>query len=356
MKIAHIITSLSYGGAEKLLSDTLPIYKSMGVDVELIVFNGTRTAFMTQLEEAGIKIISFSKQGSPYNPLYILKLIKLIGKYDIVHTHNYSPQIFVALASLFAYPCLFTTEHSTTNRRRKNILFKLLDRWMYSRYTGIICISSATKQALMDYLPDISKVVVVENGIDVKRYEKAVADTSLRRGADKIVTMVGGFRKQKDQDTLIRAIKELSGFNVRLLLAGDGERHEELIRVVEQLDLNNKVKFLGNRSDVPIILKSSDVVVQSSHYEGFGLAALEGMAAGKPVIASDVPGLADVVKDAGLLFPSGDFKCLARLLTKLLSDADYYKSVAERCMARSKEYDVSVMAKRYAQLYNEALL
>lgn len=355
MKLAHVITSLSYGGAEKLLSDTLPIYKSMGVDVELIVFDGTRTAFMTHLEKAGIKIISFSKQGSPYNPLYIFKLIMLIGKYDIVHTHNYSPQIFTALASLFVHTCLFTTEHSTTNRRRKNILFKFLDKWMYSRYTRIICISQATKQALMDYLPGLSNAVVIENGIDVKNYKNALSNDSLRHGKKKIITMVGGFRKQKDQDTLIKAVRELSELDIKLLLAGNGERHDELVKLVDKLGVSAAVEFLGHRSDVPAILKSSDIVVQSSHYEGFGLAALEGMAAGRPVIASDVPGLADVVKGAGLLFPSGDYVRLAQLIAQLLSDAVYYKYVAERCIARAEEYDVRVMAKRYMRLYESTL-
>ena len=132
--------------------------------------------------------------------------------------------------------------------------------------------------------------------------------------------MVAGFRYQKDQDTLIRAMQHLPKNKFELWLVGDGERRGDLEALAIMFGLKDVVKFWGLRGDVPSLLKSSDIVVLSSHIEGFGLAAVEGMSAGKPFIASDVDGLNDVVRGAGLLFRHGDDKQLAELITTLINE------------------------------------
>ena len=105
------------------------------------------------------------------------------------------------------------------------------------------------------------------------------------------------------------------------------------------------------REDAISILKASDIVVMSSNFEGFGLAAVEGMAAGKPVIASDVEGMSNIVEGAGLLFEPHNEKDLAAKIRLLMEDQLFYKSVSEKCKQRSEKYDVSVMGNRYNQLY-----
>lgn len=102
---------------------------------------------------------------------------------------------------------------------------------------------------------------------------------------------------------------------------------------------------------MPNILKAADAVVMSSHYEGFGLAAVEGMAAGKPVIASDVPGLADIVRDYGMLFPKEDNEALAKAITQLISDSSLYASIAERCVRRASAYDLRKTSQAYIDTY-----
>ena len=95
------------------------------------------------------------------------------------------------------------------------------------------------------------------------------------------------------------------------------------------------------------------MVVLSSHYEGLSLSSLEGMASGKPFVASDVEGLHDIVGGYGVLFPHGDSKVLATEIRKLCEDEIYAEEVAERCMERAKMFDVETMAQNYWCLYQK---
>ncbi|WP_302613913.1 glycosyltransferase, partial [uncultured Bacteroides sp.] len=124
---------------------------------------------------------------------------------------------------------------------------------------------------------------------------------------------------------------------------------------VIELGLENRVHFLGLRQDVPTLVKTSDILVLSTNFEGFGLVAVEGMAAGKPVIASNVPGLKEVVNGAGILFPAKDDDCLAREIEHLFKDEDYRNIIAKRCLQRAMKYDVKFMIEKYLLIYNECL-
>ena len=105
--------------------------------------------------------------------------------------------------------------------------------------------------------------------------------------------------------------------------------------------------------DVPQLLKTADIVVLSSKFEGMSLSSIEGMASGKPFIASDVPGLSEIVKGAGILFPLGDEKKLAAEILRLANDSAYYGKIATQCFNRAKEFDISNMVNKHIALYQE---
>ena len=358
MKILQVITSLQTGGAEKLIVDVVPKYKHLGLDVDVLLFDGKDTPFKRQLENAGIKVFSLGYGGSVYNPLYILKLMPYLRKYDIVHTHNTAPQLFAALGSVLCSVVLCTTEHTTSNRRRDWKWYRPIDKWMYSRYKKVICISDSTEENLRKSIDcNSDKICSIYNGIDFESYDKAspIAKDSITPYINrKVIAMVAGFRYQKDQETLIRAMSYVPK-DVELWLIGDGERRTIIEQCVKEKGLENRVRLLGIRNDIPSILKTVDIVVQSSHWEGFGLAAVEGMAAGKPVVASNVAGLSQVVSNAGVLFPLGDDKALADILNKLLTDYKYYNTVKGRCVKRAHKFDISKMVYKYCQVYQSLL-
>lgn len=229
---------------------------------------------------------------------------------------------------------------------------------MYSRYRKVICISDSTEQNLRDFIRDGSdKICTILNGINIKRYSHAIPvdkSTISNHPERKVIAMVAGFRYQKDQETLIRAFNSLPD-TYELWLIGDGERRSIIEQCIKDNKLENHVLLLGVRSDIPSLLKSVDVVVQSSHWEGFGLAAVEGMAAGKPVVASNVVGLAQVVDGAGILFPLGDDKCLANIIRNLLENYTYYQQVATKCCERAQMFDIQKMVDAYNTVYEELI-
>ena len=111
------------------------------------------------------------------------------------------------------------------------------------------------------------------------------------------------------------------------------------------------MKLWGLRTDVPRILKTADVVVMSSHWEGLSLSNIEGMSAGKPFVASDVNGLREVTKGYGILFPHEDAEALANIVQRLHDDRQYYQEVVDRCYERARQFDISQMVRKYNEVY-----
>jgi glycosyltransferase involved in cell wall biosynthesis len=357
MKILHVITSLSTGGAEKLMVDLLPRLKEKGHEVDLLLFDGKDTPFRRQAEAAGIKVMHTRIGGSVYNPINLIKLIPYLRRYDIVHTHNTAPQLFAAIGSVLCSVVLCTTEHNTSNRRRAWRWYATVDRWMYNRYKQVICISQKAEETLREYLvKSKANICTVNNGVDISKYANAKPSDELQRIAPgcKAITMVAGFRWEKDQDTLIKGLKLLD-VNFHLFLVGDGVRRSECEQLAKDNGVADRIHFMGLRTDVPNLLRASDYVVMSSHFEGLSLSSVEGMSVGKPFLSSNVNGLREVVEGAGLLFEHQDAAGFAALIKKLNADSDLYKSVAAQCRERAEQFDISKMVDGYDKVYKSLL-
>lgn len=355
MKILQIITSLRIGGAEKLITDMVPLFIEKGHTVDVLLFDGIETSFKQQLLNQNIKIISLGVNTFVYNPLLIFKLIPIIKQYDIIHTHNTACQYFVAIASKFLNHKkikLITTEHNTTNRRRNIHWLKPIEKWMYKQYNSIICISDKAKENLQEYIGSNYPIKTIYNGIDIQKFMHATPlnRDSLKLKDNFIICMVAGFRPQKDQDTLIKAMKRLPN-NFHLWLIGDGERRKELEILTQKEELTNRVKFWGIRSDIPQLLKTADIIVMSSHWEGLSLSSLEGMSSGKPFIASDVDGLHEIVNGYGILFPEGNDKALSQIILKLIQNNILYTEIVNKCKRKVEEFSILNTTDKYLNLY-----
>lgn len=358
MKILQVITSLKMGGAEKLVSELVPAFIAKGHVVDVALFDGVDTPLKKDLIAAGVNVFSFSNGGSVYNPKRILQLRRIIRNYDIVHTHNAAPQFAAAVLGRSSSTVLITTEHNTSNRRRVMKWFpQALDRWMYRRYDSIVCISDKATENLVTYLGGTfpaSRIATIYNGVDIEKFRKAkpFSRYSISRSSENkyIVTMVAGFRPAKDQDSLIRAISKLPADEYELWLVGDGPRRRDLERLISDLHVKN-VFFLGIRNDVPAILKTSDLIVMSSHYEGLSLSSIEGMCIGKPFVASDVDGLHEIVEGAGVLFPHKNDSMLAKIIEDLHLSTDLAARIADACKRRADLYDIRKTVEEYHRMY-----
>lgn len=355
LKVLHVITSLRTGGAERLMVDLLPRLRERGLVVELAVLDGTQTDFYSALEALGIRIHMLGMGvRAMHSPRCVPALRRLMRQFDVIHTHNTPCQFFVAIASvgMKQAPKLVTTEHSTMNRRRNSFLFRLLDKWMYGRYNKIIGVSDSTTLSLLNYLHGLQQSITINNGIAVDAFLHATAAQDIMEafGQNKRLVMSAAFRYPKDHETVICALHLLPN-NYHLLLAGDGERRTMVEDFVEKEQLSQRVHFLGNRKDVDAVLKAANIVVMSSRYEGLSLSSLEGLASGRPVVASDVPGLREIVGNAGILFPQGDAQALAKTILDLEENATLCQQTIEKGLQRARQYDISTMIEAYWQVY-----
>lgn len=358
MRILQVITSLQIGGAEHVVVHLTKMLRQKGHTVDVVVFNGEETAFMRELKETGCRIYKLGK--GFYNLIYIPKLRRIMREYDIIHTHNSSPQLFAAIANIGLGKVLITTEHSTNNRKREYPMFSFVDKWMYARYAKVVTISTIAEKKLCSYLgfesnppnsPLQRRIVTINNGVDVNAFYHSESLPEMAHRGKFVSVMVAGFREAKDQDTVIRAIALLPD-EYELWLVGDGVRRPEIEAEIVKQHVTERVKLFGIRSDVPQLLKSADVIVMSSHWEGLSLSNIEGMSSGKPFVASEVNGLKEVTAGYGILFPHGDAEALAGIIRKLHDDSEYYNQVAEQCYQRALQYDIQKMVDAYEQLYD----
>lgn len=359
MRVLHIITSLRTGGAEQLVADLAWRLHQSGDEVAVLLFDGTRTALVDGLEERGIPVHALGKGPGAMRNLFLLpRLWRFLREhpFDIIHTHNTPCQF---LAALVPRQTRITTEHNTTNRRRKWKWFRPIDRWLYGRYRMIVCVGDKTRSDLSAWLgrPDLSaRMTVIPNGIDLRRFRKAVPAAEITREGGYHILMVAAFRPQKDHATLIRAVHLLPG-EYRLLLAGgsetaqDGETLLSCRKLVQELGMEDRVRFLGVRSDIPELIASCDTFVLSTFYEGFPLAAIEAMASAKPVIASNSPGISDLVGGAGILVPPSNPEALAEAIRTICDNPDEARRIGDKCRERAGEFDIDKTTGEYRHLY-----
>ncbi|MTH54507.1 glycosyltransferase [Bacillus mangrovi] len=364
MRILHIINNLGPGGAEKLIEELSPAINNLaGTSLDILVLSKDNNIYYDSLSSKGIKVDIIRSQ-SIYSPLHILKINTYInkGNYDIVHSHLFPTQYWVGLSRIFSNSKkvkYVTTEHSTNNRRRNKPYFRLMDKYIYSKYDSVISITDNTRKNLVNWIKpkdrELNRYKVIENGINIDKFINAAPYSKNKIKEEfseqtKLICMVGRFEKAKDQATLIRAMKVLSS-EIHLLLVGEGALKGNNMSLAKELGVSNRVHFLGFRNDIPNVLKTVDIVILSSYWEGLSLFSIEGMACGKPFIATKVQGLEEIVGGYGLLFRQGDVKGLCLLINKLLSDRIFYKEVSERCITRSRTYDLRNTVEKLVQLY-----
>lgn len=344
MRILHVITSLEIGGAQRLLTDLLPL-QAISQDVTLLVYERVINDLEKTLEKSGINILCLDEHNF-HNPRVIFRLRKIFRDYDLVHAHLFPTIYWASVAARGLKVKLVYTEHSTSNSRRNKWYFRTVERIMYERYDRIISISQQTQDALTAWLGQCDKrFMVINNGVDTKKFafvKEPIIPKSL--------IMISRFVSSKDQETVIRAMAHIDK-EATLRFIGDGENKNHCEELAQELGVSDKVQFLGSRSDIPELVASSYIGIQSSKWEGFGLTAVEMMAAGKPVIASNVDGLRQVVEGAGEIFKMGNVSELAELVNRLLFNEEYYKILSEKCKQRAEEYDISLMSENYLKLY-----
>ncbi len=236
-------------------------------------------------------------------------------------------------------------------------------RLLYNRCVDhVVAISSAIRDVLLAVGVESGRVSVIPSGVDVRRFGVANGDREAVRREwgvepqDPVVVVVGALVRRKGHAVLLEAARRLAARRIRAryVLCGDGVERGVLERLAHDAGLGDAVRFAGWRGDVPRQLAAADVVAVPSLQEGLGVAALEAMAAGRPVVASRVGGLAEVVQDGetGWLVPPGDPGALAHALMQALVDPECRRSRGEAARLRvTREFSMTRMASDNETLY-----
>lgn len=367
MKILIITHSLERGGAEKLIVDTIPFIKRQNIDIELLLLYGSNSVpeFLKRIKDFDIKVYDLDSKAI-YNPLIIGKIRSFLKKnqYDLVHVHLF-PALYWAAGAvklLRNKPQLVYTEHSNHNKRREKWYFQFLESFVYKTYDKIIGITDSVSQNLVEWIGcDHKKIVTIENGVDLASIKLVPAYDNDRlccelgiRSSAKLILMAASFRYPKDQKTLIKAVNIL-GSDFHVLLAGDGAERKAIELFAFELNVADRVHFLGYRTDTRSLMKSIDFNVLSTEYEGMSGATLEAMASGKLFIGSDVPGVKELVPDSRFVFPKGDFIFLAKQISKLSMNPTLYEEMSYLAAQKVNEYDIDKMVRKHIKLYEDLI-
>jgi glycosyltransferase involved in cell wall biosynthesis len=338
-KVVHITNDLQrLGGVQRLLVDLMTLQQD-DFEFEVILTRG-ENEYIDELNALGVAV--FHKRD-----IGLMGVIKRLNNADLVHAHLF-PSIYIAL--LTATPTV-VTEHNPHYRRRDIPFVKTLESVLFKKFKRTACISDGVENALLRDLNWSSKrTQVICNGVDLSRFSLREKKLLVKQRRFKI-GMVGRLHPQKDITTLLDSMKLLDE-NCELHLAGDGELRVILENYAAEIGVTAKVHFYGQVDNIPNFLNSLDIYVQSSNWEGFGLAVVEAMAAGLPCLATDVEGLNNVV-DKEYLFKVGDIKKLVSMIAYIRSSESNYKELSLYSIQRAKLFSVATTALLYKNFYIE---
>ncbi len=310
---------------------------------------------------------------SPLSDLRIIKQLAGILKDEritILHAHSSKAGLVGRVAARLAgTPLVFLTAHNSIFYEAwpfwKKSLFAFAER-LLNRYTDrLITVSEALRDELIKRENlDQDKVVTIQNGIETELFETQVRRCFTLRNLDlplsgQAVGMVARLAPQKGVTYFLQAAAMLAGdYNVNFVVIGDGPLHRQLEEEALSLGIRDKVVFTGERDDVPFLLPALDVFVLSSLTEGFPLTILEALAAGRPVVATRVGGVPEIIRDNinGLLVEPADPAGLAIAVASLLSDSDKAAAIGQAGKALVKEkFTAAVMVRKVEEEYKNLL-
>jgi glycosyltransferase involved in cell wall biosynthesis len=366
MNILHIISSGGMYGAEAVilnLSCTLNEQQHRSI---LGVFSNSSNPNL-QLHEAAARakveshLIQCQGQIDHGVPERIRELTRRT-RADVVHAHGYKADVYVYIALRKSGIPLVSTCHNWVTQNSLVSFYSVVDRLVLRHYTEIAAVSDQVKQTLLDAGVRREKIHKVINGIDLTQFSSAVP--SLRGDADtkqiSIVGWVGRLSHEKGADIFLRAAAQtlISLPQTRFVVAGDGPDRSALESLIDELNIRGNVSLVGRREDMPSVYASFDILVSSSRQEGLPMAILEGMASGKPWIATivgDVPTV--ILQDiTGVLVPPDDVDALSTALIDLLRDRERQEllGTAARKLVED-QFSAERMTEDYLRIYREGI-
>jgi glycosyltransferase involved in cell wall biosynthesis len=387
IKVIHIITRLDRGGSAQNtlltcheLSERYEMVLAHGLSLESKMTGWEKQSVDRRVKEAegrGVKVIpipSLVRRVSPVHDLrsfFSLWRLMIKEKPAIVHTHTYKAGILGCWAAKIAGVSIIVhTPHGHVFYGHfgpfATRLFIIIERFTASIMDRIVALSEGERNDYIAFsVSNPDKMVTIHSGVDIDLYMKARISIEEKKRAmglspkGLVVGTVGWLLPIKGPIHLLKAMGCLwrSHPEIQLVFVGKGELEEELREETFRMGVYDRVIFLGWRDDIPEIMQVLDIFVLPSLNEGMGRVLVEAMAAGKPIVASSVGGIPDLViqGENGLLVPAADIKALASGIKFLIANPEKRKEMGEKGRKIAIQYGSDSMVQKIDQLYQDLL-
>ncbi len=376
MRILFIIETLGNGGAERVLVNTLPELKKLGIDCEVAVLFFDRDGFVEELEAHGIKVHSLNLSHKWNMPEGISKLNTLVkdNHYDIVHAHLFFAYFYAGLVKIFNSKIkTVTTFHNLGyNTYPANTFMKKLRKKMDALVVNKLIdkkvgVSSAVKEHFEKHL-NIPVVDLIFNSFPLEAMdtsEKVERSEVLKKylnlsNYDAFSITPGRLVKEKGHMYLLEAIQQLNeDTNLCHFIVGAGPLEKEIKKEIEKKKLSNVVLISGlEQKSLFTLIKVCDFVITPSISEGFPMVVGECMALSKPIIATKISGVVDMIEDEkeGLLLPPKNSQALVQAIERLYDDKTLQTTLATNAKEKIKQFDTKIIAKQWVKYYEDMVL
>jgi glycosyltransferase involved in cell wall biosynthesis len=364
-----VVNNLDVGGLEKVVISLLQHLDRTSFELSLICVNGPGKLF-SEVDLPAEATLVLDKSGARtfgivrFDPVLLARIRTFLERrhVDVIHAHNAAPLIYAGFASRLGgrRPTLVYSEHNQIYSASP------VARLKFSAYVRladvVVAVSHDLRRTLLRNAHLTCPVRVIHNGIDGARYRFSSESTvrlDLGVAPDDFLVGTGVvLSKQKGIPYLLEAARRVlaEDTKARFVIAGDGPMRHELEQMAARLRLGDGVRFLGYRSDIPQFISALDLYVLPSLWEGLPLALLEAMAVGKPIVATQVGGNAEVVEDGvnGYVVPARDPVALARAILRVRRDPAFAEQVRDVNVHKFEvQFSVGAMVKAHERLFRE---
>lgn len=353
--IMQVMPEFGLAGAEIMCENlTIELDKNPNYSVIVVSLFDYHSPITDRLESNGVQIFYLSKKsGLDISVIFKLKNLMISEGVDIIHTHRYTMQYAIPAAKLAGIKKCVHTVHNIASKEVSRIR-RTFASFVYKTKTSIpISISpQVTESISKEYHINTSDIKMVFNGIDLN---KCLVKKDYTTNNKFQIVHIGRFSEQKNHETIIKAVKKLKdkGFDIILNLIGDGPLFKDIKIKVTNLGLKENIIFHGLKSDVYPYLRQSDCFILPSFYEGMPISLIEAMGCGLPIIASNVGGIPDMIKDeySGLIIePNSDD--LVEAIKRIIVDQNLREKLGTNALHDSYRFSIEEMIKQYTDIYN----
>lgn len=352
LKIVHVIDSLGRGGAETLLVGLLPLLAER-YDITLVTLTAESDFAPDAVIASGRHCLGYTGIGSL--PRCVLALRRIIGrvKPDLVRSQLFLSSVVARAAAPATIPLLFSIHNPMSqDAYGKNRLALPLERLTYRPRHAVMAVSA---DALADFDRHVGirgKSYVLHNAVDEAFF--AVSRVRSSFAPPLRLLAIGNLKEQKNYPLLLEAVRRLPAGTATVDIYGEGHLRPALASEIERHRL--PVRLMGKRGDIPAVMDAYDAYVMPSAYEGFGIAAAEAMAAGLPMLLSDLAVLREITHDNALFFDPHDAADLAARLQSVAAGSADLKGLSERGIAICRaNYRRDAYVEKLAAIYGDVM-